>query len=203
MSDRRITFSPAYRWTSLVGAGLRTYLAGRVSLLSHTRHWQENSAGIQLAQLRNLLRQASATEIGKKHGFARLAQLDQPDLLAAYRAEVPVADWYAYKDEIRADARGGAEPDVLWPGLVQDFAQTSGTTAGDKFIPVSREMLRSNFLASLDIFANLHRFGVSAAADARGQESFPRRLDGPRRLTSTASAPATSQGSSRRSSAGR
>mgnify|MGYP000644391439 CR=1 FL=1 len=30
--------------------------------------------------------------------------------------------------------RVGAEPNVLWPGLVTHFAQTSGTTAGDKFI---------------------------------------------------------------------
>lgn len=171
MSDRRITFSPAYRWTSLVGAGLRTYLAGRVSLLSHTRHWRENSAGIQLAQLRNLVRQASATEFGRKHGFARLAQLDQPDLLAAYRAAVPVADWYVYQDEIRRMREGG-EADVLWTGRVQDFAQTSGTTAGDKFIPVSREMLRSNFLASLDIFANLHRFGVSLPRMLAGKSLF-------------------------------
>ena len=52
-------------------------------------------------------------------------------------------------------------PDVLWPGKVELFAQTSGTTAGDKFIPVSREMLRSNFLASLDIFAHLSAQGLS------------------------------------------
>ena len=50
---------------------------------------------------------------------------------------------------------------MLWPGLVRDFAQTSGTTAGDKYIPVSREMLRSKYWAALDIFANLSRLGVS------------------------------------------
>ncbi len=57
--------------------------------------------------------------------------------------------------------REGAEANVLWPGLVRDFAQTSGTTAGDKYIPVSRDMLRSNFRASMDIFAQAHRFGCS------------------------------------------
>jgi len=44
---------------------------------------------------------------------------------------------------------------------VQDFAQTSGTTAGDKYIPISREMMRSNYLASLEIFAHLSRMGLS------------------------------------------
>lgn len=145
---------------SLFGAGVRAAIGSRIRALNNTRHWQRNTAGIQLAQLRNLLRTAADTEFGRTHGFARLVRLDNADLLPAYRKAVPVADWYAYKDSI-ARMREGAEPDILWPGLIRDFAQTSGTTAGDKYIPVSRRMLRSNFLASVDIFANLSRFGVS------------------------------------------
>ena len=68
--------------------------------------------------------------------------------------------------------REQAAPDVLWPGLVRDFAQTSGTTAGDKFIPVSAQMLRSNFLASLDIFSHLARFGVSLTGLLSGRSLF-------------------------------
>lgn len=163
--------NPPYRWTSLVGAGLRLHLAGRVRRLSDERHWRQNAAGVQLAQLRRLLRDASGTWFGRAHGFERLAALPQAELLPAYRKAVPVADWYAYKDAI-ARMREGAEPDVLWPGLVRDFAQTSGTTAGDKFIPVSTAMLRSNFLASLDIFANLARFGVSLPRLLAGKSLF-------------------------------
>jgi hypothetical protein len=92
-------------------------------------------------------------------------------MLAAYRKCVPIADWYAYKDLI-ARMREGAEPDVLWPGLVMDYAQTSGTTAGDKYIPVSKQMLKSNFLASLDIFANIQRFGCSVTQLMAGKSVF-------------------------------
>lgn len=152
--------SPPYRLTSLVGLGLRTYLTNRIKLLGDVRHWQENTAGIQLAQLRNLLRVASGTEFGKAHDFARLGELPNDELLDAYRKAVPVVDWYASKDMI-ARMREQGQSDVLWPGKVMDFAQTSGTTAGDKFIPVSKEMLKSNFRASLDIFAHTIRFGVS------------------------------------------
>ncbi|MEM9374477.1 MAG: GH3 auxin-responsive promoter family protein [Planctomycetota bacterium] len=56
--------------------------------------------------------------------------------------------------------RQGGARGVLWPGLVTRFAQTSGTTAGDKFIPVSDEMMKSNYLASLDIFAHLINRGT-------------------------------------------
>lgn len=151
---------PAFRLTSLIGAGLRVHLHSRIRMLSDRDHWRRNAAGIQVAQLRSLLGAASGTEFGRKHDFARVAALSGADLLRAYRAAVPVADAEVYREPIRRMREGG-ERDVLWPGLVTDYAQTSGTTSGDKYIPVSREMLRSNYLASLDIFANLVRFGVS------------------------------------------
>jgi len=149
-----------FRATSLVGAGIRAFLAPRISLLNNERHWTRNSAGIQVAQLRNLMQVSKDTVFGKQFHFAKLLELPNDEIVAAYRKEVPVADWYVFKDWI-ARMREGAEPDVLWPGLVKDFAQTSGTTAGDKFIPVSAAMMKSNQLASFDIFANVHRFGVS------------------------------------------
>jgi hypothetical protein len=86
------SFSPSYRWTSLVGAGLHARVAGRIRRLSDTRHWQENAAGIQLAQLRNLLRTASGTVFGKEREFARIAALDDGEMLAAYRKSVPITD---------------------------------------------------------------------------------------------------------------
>jgi hypothetical protein len=158
-------------WTGLVGMGLRAYLSRRIRSLGNTRHWQRNSAGIQLSQLRNLLLTAAGTTIGKRAGFARIAALDNADLLPAYRSALPLADWYIFREDI-ARMREEAQPDVLWPGLVRDFAQTSGTTAGDKYIPVSSQMLRSNFLASLDIFSHLSRFGVSLPGLLSGRSLF-------------------------------
>ncbi len=161
----------SFRASSVIGLGIRARLAGRTRLLGDTAHWTRNSAGIQRAQLRNLLERARGTAFGRGHDFERLIALPDAELLPAYRRAVPVADWYAFKDAI-ARMREGAEPDVLWPGLVRDFAQTSGTTAGDKFIPVSADMLRSNYLAALDIFAQLQRFGVSLANLLAGKLLF-------------------------------
>src|SRR6187551_638316 len=148
-----------FRWTSLVGAALRLRLARRIPQLSNAQFWKRQTASIQRRQLLKLLHTARDTDFGRAKGFGRLAALPEREVLAAYRRAIPVSDWYAYRSMI-AEMREGGRPNVLWPGLVRDFAQTSGTTAGDKFIPVSQAMLRSNFLASLDIFANLHRFGV-------------------------------------------
>ena len=162
---------PAKRWTSLIGVGLQARLARRTRLMGDTRAWTQRSAWIQRAQLRNLLRTASGTEFGREHGFAKLAALSDRDILAAYRAAVPLADYYAFRTAI-ARMREGGEPNILWPGLVRDFAQTSGTTAGDKFIPVSQEMMRSNYRAALDIFATSIRFGVSLPRLLGGRALF-------------------------------
>lgn len=143
-----------------MGHALRARVVRRAARLSDTRWWAEHTGRVQTAQLRGLLRRAAGCEFGRRHNFARLASLPDEQMLAGYRAEAPVADWYAFRGPI-ARMREGGEPNVLWPGLVRDFAQTSGTTAGDKFIPVSREMMRSNYRASLDIFAHAVRFGIS------------------------------------------
>ncbi|MEZ6233665.1 MAG: GH3 auxin-responsive promoter family protein [Phycisphaerales bacterium] len=149
----------SWRWTSLVGAGLRARVAGRIGLLSDVEYWRTNTARLQVRQLRTILRTAAGTEIGFQNRFHRLARVGDADLVRAYRDVLQAADWYAFRDRL-SRMREHGEPGVLWPGLVRDFCQTSGTTAGDKFIPLSREMMRSNFRASLDIFANLARFGV-------------------------------------------
>ncbi len=161
----------SFSLTSLVGVGLAAYRAARISRLSDLEYWKFETARLQVAQLRKNLRFAANTEIGRSLNFARLAALPDKDLLPAYRKSIPVADWYRYKDQI-ARMRENAERDVLWPGLVEDFAQTSGTTAGDKFIPVSKQMLRSNFLASLDIFGNMSRFGVRLPQLTGGKSLF-------------------------------
>ncbi len=146
--------------TSLVGRAVSLRVAARARSLGNAAWWGANTGHIQTASLRTLLRKAAKTRFGCAHGFARIARCDGAELWNAYRQAVPIRDWYGFADDI-ASMREGTEPDVLWPGLVRDFAQTSGTTSGDKFIPVSRAMMRSNYRAGLDIFAHAQRFGLS------------------------------------------
>lgn len=161
MSAHAPTPRAPYTITSLVGLGLRARLASRARLLRNEGHWRRHTAHAQHHALRRLLALAADTRFGRAHDFARISAIPDPaERLRAYRQSVPVADWYAFQNDIR-DMREGGQPDVLWPGRVDLFAQTSGTTAGDKFIPVTKAMLRSNYLASLDIFAHLMARGLS------------------------------------------
>ncbi|MBL0921793.1 MAG: GH3 auxin-responsive promoter family protein [Phycisphaerales bacterium] len=147
------------RWTGLVGLGLRAALSRRIALLSDRAYWATNSGRLQARQLQRLIALSKHTSFGREHGFHRLAHLRGDDLLRAYRAQTPIREYLRYAPYITR-MRDHAEPDVCWPGVVLDWAQTSGTTAGDKFMPVSRDLLRHNFRASMDIFAHAHRMGV-------------------------------------------
>ncbi len=170
-NDSRISKDAPWRWTALVGAGLRVATESRARRLSDLEYWRQNAARLQRKQLAGLLHRAQHTDFGKAYNFRRIARLEGDAQLAAYRDAVPHADWYAFQDRI-VRMREQGEPDVLWPGLVRDFAQTSGTTAGDKFIPISKAMLKSNFRASMDIFANLTRRSLSLPWLTSGRSLF-------------------------------
>lgn len=158
--ERAPTPNAGYSLTSLVGLGLRGRVERRRRLLNNLEYWKESTAAIQCDQLRKNLRVSAQTVFGKEHGFGTIAAIkEDQEMINAFRKAMPINDWYVFKDHIEAMRERG-EPDVLWPGRVGHFAQTSGTTAGDKYIPVSPEMFRSNYLASLDIFAHLINRGV-------------------------------------------
>ena len=151
---------PRGSWTAAVGAGLRVLLARRIARLSDTQRWARHAGRIQREQLRRLVTRAMGTEFGRAHGFAALADLPDADLLRAYRDAVPILQ-YADLRPMLERMRTGAESDINWPGVVMDWAQTSGTTAGDKYVPISRDLLRHNMRAALDIYAHAARFGMS------------------------------------------
>ena len=134
-------------------------LARRIARLSDTRAVARSARATQLGVLADLLRAASDTEIGRDLAFAEIASMAPDDAIRAYRGRIPAEGYEPFRARL-ARMREGAEPGVLWPGVVRDWAQTSGTTGGEKYIPVSREMMRSNYRAALDIFANAARMGV-------------------------------------------
>ncbi len=146
--------------TGIVGAAMAAGLNRRIKRLGDAGYWTKRTASIQVEQLRALLWRGASTVFGKERDFARIAACTDHEIVDAYRQAVPHADYHAFAPYIRR-MRDGAEPNVLWPGLVKDFAQTSGTTAGDKYMPVTKAMFRSNRKAAFDIFAHLSRFGLS------------------------------------------
>src|SRR5918996_3099486 len=115
---------------ALQHAAIRALAARRAARLARAL---ADPAAAQARVLEGLVARAAATEFGRRHGFAAVRSV------ADFQARVPLRTYLEYRDDLARVLAG--EPDVLWPGRIDRFAKTSGTTAGDKTIPVSREMV--------------------------------------------------------------
>lgn len=102
---------------------------------------------VQAELLQELLRAARHTDWGRLYGYA--------DGLSARELaqRVPVSSYEQLYPWIERSLRG--EDDVLWPGRVQWFAKSSGTTnARSKYIPVSAASLEDcHYRAGRDMVA--------------------------------------------------
>lgn len=108
---------------------------------------------VQLELFQGLISTAKNTEWGKKYGYS--------DTLSAreFQERVPIStyeDLYPYFERVMK-----GEQNLLWPGKIDWFAKSSGTTnARSKFIPVSPESLEDCHYKGgkdmLSIYVNLY-----------------------------------------------
>ena len=90
---------------------------------------------IQEQVFHRLIQRAAATEWGKQHNYGAMKSYSD------FR-RVPVQTYEDIKGYV--DRMRHGEADVLWPGKVNWYAKSSGTTNDkSKFIPVSREGLKN------------------------------------------------------------
>ncbi|MFT4603670.1 MAG: hypothetical protein ACI9W4_000385 [Rhodothermales bacterium] len=150
-----------------------TDVLGALPLLRSLDRFQEDPVGTQEALLRSLLSKAAGTEWGLRLGFRDL--LSKADVVSAYQERVPLTDYEAYRDDV-ARMRLGA-PDVLWPGVTQHFAVSSGTASAGKIIPLSLEMLDSNRRFTLSTALNYARSSGSLKFMTGRLLSVPGRID--------------------------
>jgi len=90
----------------------------------------------QKATLLDLVRQAQETRFGRRHDFAGIRSV------ADYQARVEVGQYLDFRPLWTRALEG--ERDVTWPGRPRYWVKTSGTTAGDKTIPVTPEAFASH-----------------------------------------------------------
>jgi hypothetical protein len=103
----------------------------------------QNDARRQQAKvLKKLLSRARFTAFGQQYHFDDILLSQQPE--KKFQELVPVHDYNKiYEDWWKKTIDG--VPDVSWPGKIKYYALSSGTSeAASKYIPVTRDMLRSN-----------------------------------------------------------
>src|SRR3954451_2352466 len=128
--------------------------------LRRRRLARQNPAALQQQVLQRLVRRAANTRFGRDHGFARIRDIGE------FQKAVPLRRYEDFWSEYWQPAFP-ILVDVSWPGRMPYFAATSGTTTGTtKYIPVSRDMLRSTRRAALDLLA--HHLGTRPASHVFG-----------------------------------
>src|SRR5436190_7822949 len=96
----------------------------------------------QIRVLKKLLKKARFTEFGQYYLFDEI--LFSNNVRQTFQELVPIHDYNKIYDEWWKKTLEGV-PDVTWPGKIKYYALSSGTSeAASKYIPVTRDMLRSN-----------------------------------------------------------
>jgi hypothetical protein len=95
----------------------------------------------QKRTLKRLLRKASITAFGEHYGFSDI--LKEKDVVRIFQEKVPIFDYNSIFKKWWYRAING-EPFVCWPGKVNYFALSSGTSeASSKYIPITVDMLKA------------------------------------------------------------
>ncbi|MFM2138264.1 MAG: hypothetical protein RJA57_571, partial [Bacteroidota bacterium] len=96
----------------------------------------------QIRVLKKLLKKARFTEFGQQYRFDEALFSKHPG--KKFQELVPVHDYNRIYEQWWKKTLDGI-PDVTWPGKIKYYALSSGTSeAASKYIPVTRELLRSN-----------------------------------------------------------
>ena len=111
----------------------------------------------QLRVLKKLLKKARFTQFGQHYNFDQV--LLEKDPAKAFQQTVPVHDYNKIYEEWWKKTLDGT-PDVSWPGKIKFYALSSGTSeAASKYIPVTKDMLRSNRVNYIRQLLSLLKYG--------------------------------------------
>jgi hypothetical protein len=118
----------------------------------------------QQRQLKTLLRHAAGTKFGERYSFGTIRTV------ADYQVRVPLRRYEDFWKEWWQPAFPSLVG-VTWPGAISHIAASSGTTTGKtKYIPVSKQMVRSNRKAALDLLS--HHLAAHPDTRIMGGRSF-------------------------------
>ena len=105
--------------------------------LQEIKRFTEYSESVQRDVLATLLGCASYTEYGQKYRFPSIRGYND------FSHTLPLTTYEDLKPHIQRMIRG--EKSILWPGRVDKFAQSSGTSDGkSKYIPITNDALKKN-----------------------------------------------------------
>lgn len=127
---------------------------------------------LQKAELRKLLIQGRETYFGRYHYFKTILNgfKDQDEHLyyQFFKSNVPIHHYESISQEWWCKSRQGIK-DVCWPGKIKYYALSSGTSdASSKYIPVTKEMIKSIQKASTRQILSLSKYNLNPSFFEKG-----------------------------------
>ena len=126
---------------------------------------------LQKEQLKKLLLKAAETEIGKKYQFKSiLGKLSgsSEDFYTAFSQGLPIYDYNSIREEFWYKLEEGKK-NVTWPGKVNYFALSSGTSgAASKFIPVTDAMIKAIRKTGVRQMLSLSKYDLPTTLFSKG-----------------------------------
>lgn len=102
--------------------------------IQEVQHFKNNPHEVQQQVFKDLLSKAKNTEVGKKWSFKDIHTVRE------FQNRIPIHTYDELRPYIERSMKG--EQNILWPGKVEWFAKSSGTTSTrSKFIPVTEDAL--------------------------------------------------------------
>lgn len=126
------------------------FLKKNIALIWAKKHvknaevFKKNAVQDQQNLLLDLVKEAEKTLFGRLHHFEEIHSVKD------FQERVPVADYEDLKPYIDKIKKG--QRNILWKGVPEYFAKTSGTTSGTKYIPISKEGMPYQIAAAQSAF---------------------------------------------------
>ena len=96
----------------------------------------KNPVKSQTKVLKYLIKNGRKTVFGFEHDFNNIDKYND------FKKRVPIRDYESLKPYIDKTVDGNT--DVLWPGKPIYLSKTSGTKSGVKYIPISKESMKTH-----------------------------------------------------------
>jgi hypothetical protein len=109
-------------------------------------YWIKQPTIAQNKLLVRLIDQAKNTQFGQDHRFKDIKNYQD------YKRLVPIVDYEKLRPYVERSLEG--EANILWPGKPLYFCKTSGTTSGEKYIPISKESMPYHLKCAKDAILN-------------------------------------------------
>lgn len=122
--------------------GFKAAAAKLIAKIIVPKIYKEQKSAVELQQktLRELIRTGARTAFGKDHKFTNINTYEDFKLL------IPVRDYEGLKPYIERITHG--EENVLWEGRPLYFCESSGTTSGKKYIPLTDVSIKEQINAA-------------------------------------------------------